>query len=182
MMLAATTEPAAAAVAGFDHIQGDPHAHVTLLEYGDYQCPACIRAEPFAQRLVESGGRHLQFVFRHYPLMELHPMAELAAEASEAAAAQGKFWPMHHLIFNQTHHLTLASLTACAESLELDMNRFKAEMADRIYTQRVQEHCRAGEYDGVKSTPAFFLNGKPVDVVRGFGMLEATLHSLLKVR
>jgi protein-disulfide isomerase len=154
---------------------------VTLLEYGDYQCPACIRAAPFTRHIVKSGGRHLRFVYRHFPLMELHPFAEVAAEAAEAAAAQGKFWPMHHLIFTQTQHLTMPTLTACAALIELDMTRFKAEMADRIYTQRVQEHRRAGERDGVKKTPTFLLNGVPVDVGRGFDKLEVALRALLKL-
>ncbi|MEQ1694068.1 MAG: thioredoxin domain-containing protein, partial [Gemmatimonas sp.] len=123
---------------------GDAHAKLALLEYGDYECPACIQAEPLMQHLVEAQRGRMRFVFRHFPLMEVHPNEELAAEAAKAAAAQGQFWPMHHLLFSQVHHLAPAALAGYAQSLGLDMNRFNAETGDRIYTQRVQEHCRAG--------------------------------------
>jgi protein-disulfide isomerase len=112
--------------------------------------------------------------------MEVHPDAELAAEAAEAAAAQGRFWPMHRLLFAQVHHLTLPALVGYAESIGLDMHRFNAEMADHIYTQRVQEHRRAAERSGSRSTPAIFLDGRPVDVSLGFGRLEALVQLALK--
>jgi protein-disulfide isomerase len=171
-----------AALAAADHSQGDRHAPLTLLEYGDYECPACIQAEPLTRHLVDTFGKRLCFVFRHFPLVEVHPHAELAAEAAEAAAAQGQFWPMHHRLFSQTHHLALPALTAYAASIGLDMVRFEAEMADRIYTQRVQEHRRAGERNGVRATPAFFLNGVLVDVSFGFERLEAAVQAALKAR
>jgi protein-disulfide isomerase len=173
------THPAAheAALAAKDHILGDVHAHVTLLEYGDYECPASIQAEPLMRQLVATHGHRLRFIYRHYPLVDVHPLAELAAEAAEAAAAQGQFWPMHHFLFAQLHHLAPAAFTAHAESMGLDMVRFKAEMGDRIYTQRVQEHRRAGELSGVRATPAFFLSGQPIDASFGFDRLEAAIHA-----
>jgi protein-disulfide isomerase len=119
-------------------------------------------------------------VFRHFPLVEIHPHAELAAEAAEAAAAQGRFWPMHHLLFAQAHHLTPAALVGYAQSLGLDMNRFKAELADHIYTQRIQEHRRAGERSGLRATPTVFLDGKAVDVSFGFEKLESAVQAALK--
>ena len=170
------------ALAAADHILGDVNATVTLLEYGDYECPFCVRAEPPTQALIETSGPRLRFVFRHFPLVELHAHAELAAEAAEAAAAQGRFWAMHHLLFTQPHHLALPALTACAESIGLDMNRFNAEMADRIYTQRVHEHRQAAEADGVQTTPSYLLNGKVIDVSRGFGPLEQAVAAALKSR
>lgn len=169
-----------AALAAADHVLGDAQAQLTLLEYGDYACPTCIQAEPLMQQLVATHPGRLCLVFRHFPLMEVHPTAELAAEAAEAAAAQGRFWPMHQLLFAQAHQLTPAALTGYAQSLGLDMNRFNAEMADHIYTQRIQEHRRAGERSGVRATPAFFLNGKPVDVSFGFERLEAAVQAALK--
>jgi protein-disulfide isomerase len=174
-----TAVPEAALLAA-DHVLGNPDAKLTLLEYGDYECPACIQAEPLLRHLVDTHPGRLCLVFRHFPLMEIHPNAEWAAEASEAAAAQGRFWPMHHLIFGQAHHLTPATLVGYAQSLGLDMNRFNAEMADRIYTQRVQEHLRAGEHSGLRATPTFFLNGQPVDVSFGFEKLEAAVQAALK--
>jgi len=171
-------EPEAASSAA-DHMLGEAHANLTLLEYGDYECRACIQAEPLTQHLVEAFGKRMRFVFRHFPLFEVHPQAELAAEAAEAAAAQGKFWAMHHLLFSQPHHLALPALSARAKAIGLDMIRFNAEMADRIYTQRVQEHRRAGQHSGVRATPAFFVNGTPVDVSIGFAKLEAAIHAAL---
>lgn len=175
------TQMPAAALAAADHLLGDARAGLTLLEYGGYECPACIQAEPLTQHLLQVCGKRLCFVFRHFPLMEVHPQAELAAEAAEAAAAQGQFWAMHHLLFSQPHHLALARMTRHAQSIGLDMNRFNAEMADRIYTQRVQEHRRAGERNGVRATPAFFLNGAPVDVSFGLEKLEEAVHIALQV-
>jgi protein-disulfide isomerase len=176
---AARAEIPEAALAAADHVLGDAHAELTLLEYGDYECPACIQAEPLMRHLLDTHRGRLRLVFRHFPLMEIHPHAELAAEAAEAAAAQGRFWPMHHLLFAQAHHLKPAALAGYAESIELDMNRFNAEMADRIYTQRVQEHRRAGERSGVRTTPTFFLNGEAVDDSFGFDKLARAVQAAL---
>jgi protein-disulfide isomerase len=181
MSAAAMVESPEAALSAADHMLGDAHAKLTLLEYGDYECPACIKAEPLTQHLVDTHRGRLRFVFRHFPLVEVHPNAELAAEAAEAAAAQGQFWPMHHLLFAQTHHLTPVALVGYARSLGLDMNRFNAELADHIYTQRIQEHRRAGESSGLRATPAFFLNGKAVDVSFGFEKLEGAVQAALKM-
>jgi protein-disulfide isomerase len=178
---AAMVEIPEAALAAADHALGDENAKLVLLEYGDYECPACIQAEPLMQQLVDTHRARLRFVFRHFPLVEVHPYAELAAEAAEAAAAQGQFWPMHHLLFAQAHHLTPAALAGCVQSLGLDMNRFNAEMGDRLYTQRIQEHRRAGEHSGLGATPAFFLNGKPVDVSFGFDEPDDAVQAALKV-
>jgi protein-disulfide isomerase len=167
------------ALVAADHVLGDPQAELTLLEYGDYECPACIQAEPRVQKLVATHPGRLCLVFRHFPMMEVHPHAELAAEAAEAAAAQGQFWPMHHLLFAQAHHLTSAALSGYAQSLGLDMIRFNAEMADRIYTQRIQEHRRAGAQSDLQATPAFFLNGRAVDISGGLDTLEAAVNAAL---
>ena len=173
------TSPIAGLIAA-DHSTGAAHGALLLLEYGDYECPSCCEAEPITRHLVEAFGSRLRFVFRHFPLVEVHPHAELAAEAAEAAAAQGRFWPMHQLLFTQTHHLALAALTGYAKAIGLDMIRFSAEMADRVYTQRVQEHRRAGQHSGVRATPAFFLDGRLVDVSLGFDKLEAAVRAALK--
>ena len=180
MNVGAIGEVPEAGLAAAEHVLGDAHAKVTLLEYGDYECPACIQAEPLMKHLVEAHSGRVRLVFRHFPLMEIHPNAELAAEAAEAAAAQGQFWPMHHLLFAQPHHLAPAALAGYAQSLGLDMIRFNAEMGDRIYTQRVQEHRRAGERSGLRATPAIFLNGKPLDVSFGFEKLEEAVLAALK--
>jgi protein-disulfide isomerase len=182
MTPADTTVAPLAGLAAADHMLGDASAGVTLIEYGDYECPYCVQAEPPTQRLIATSGTRLRFVFRHSPLVEIHAHAELAAEAAEAAAAQGRFWPMHHKLFTQSHDLSLPALTACAESIGLEMNRFKGEMADRIYTQRVQEHRRAALQSGVRTTPTFFLNGELVDVSAGFDALAQAVHAALTGR
>ena len=179
MTHAETVESPIVGLAAAEHNQGNAHAALTLLEYGDYECPACIQAEPVTRHLVDTYGKQMRFVFRHFPLMEVHPHAERAAEAAEAAAAQGKFWPMHHLLFSQTRRLEPKALAGYAESIELDMIRFNSEMADRIYLQRVQEHRRAGEQSGLRATPAFFLDGDIVDVSFGFDGLEAAVRAAL---
>jgi protein-disulfide isomerase len=175
-----TPSAANTALSATDHRQGKPNAALWLLEYGDYECPFCIQAEPLTRHLVDTFGDRMAFVFRHFPQVEIHPHAELAAEAAEAAAAQGKFWPMHHALFKQTHHLGLPALAGYAESIGLDMLRFNAEMADRIYTQRVQEHRRAGTRIGLRATPTFLLNGAIVDVSFGLDHLEAAIQRALK--
>jgi protein-disulfide isomerase len=162
-----------------EHSQGDAHAPLTLVEYGDYECPACRQAEPLVRHLRETCGAQMRFVFRHFPLVEVHPHAELAAEAAEAAAAQGRFWPMHHQLFAHSPHLAASALSACAQAVGLDMIRFHAEMADRIYTQRVQEHRRAAQALGLRGTPGFFLNGRAIDVSFGFDHLETAVLALL---
>ena len=182
MTRAASPRLADAALPAADHVLGDPQASFMLLEYGDYECSACLQAEPLVRHLVDSSGGNLCLVFRHFPLVEEHPHAMLAAEAAEAAAAQGRFWPMHHLLFAHHHRLDLAALTGHAVALGLDMVRFKSEMADHIYTQRVHEHRRAGEHAGLRATPSFFLDGKPVDVSFGLGKLEEAVLAALEGR
>ncbi len=162
-----------------DHSTGAAQAHSVLVEYGDYECPSCAEAEPVTLHLVEAFGDRLKFVFRHFPLVEVHPHAELAAEAAEAAAAQGKFWEMHHQLFSHAHHLKPDALASYAQAIGLDMRRYNADMADRIYLQRVQEHRRAGEHLGLRSSPTFILNGKVVDVSFGLEHLEHAVRASL---
>lgn len=162
-----------------DHITGSEHAKLLLLEYGDYECPSCAEAEPVARHLIEVFGKRMKFVFRHFPLVEVHPHAELAAEAAEAAAAQNKFWPMHHLLFTHSGHLELPALIQYAGMIDLDVRRFEVEMKGRIYTQRVQEHRRSGETIGLRASPTFFLNGRVVDVSFGLEHLELAVRAAL---
>jgi protein-disulfide isomerase len=174
-----SSEEPTVALAATEHSLGNYRAPLTLLEYGDYQCLECEEVQPSIERIVHAFPEKLRFVYRHFPLIELHKNAELAAEAAEAAAAQGQFWPMHRLLLKNTHHLQEADLIVYAEALELDMNRFKGEMADRIYTQRVQEHRAAGKHIGVKNTPTFFLNNTVIDVSLGFDTLDIAINAAI---
>lgn len=162
------------AVTPADHSLGPPHAPVTVVEYGDFECPNCKQAAPVVKLLLNRFGERIQFVYRHFPLEEVHPHALYAAEAAESAAGQGKFWPMHDLLFHNQPHLKPNQLGNYAERLQLDMARYAADMKEHNYLQRIREHEQSGRASGVRSTPAFFINRKLHDVSFGFeGLLEA---------
>jgi protein-disulfide isomerase len=142
-----------------DHVRGPTDGRVTLVEYGDFQCPYCGDAYPVVHRLLEEFG-WLRFVWRHMPLVDLHPRAEVAAEASEAAAAQGRFWEMHDRLFENQHALTDDDLNAHAAALDLDVERFERELREGVHAERVAEDYRSGAASGMPSTPRFFVNGQ----------------------
>ncbi|MGO9513553.1 MAG: DsbA family protein [Steroidobacteraceae bacterium] len=151
-----------------DHYQGSEHARVTLLEYGDFECPSCKLAVQTPKLLLERFPNRIRFIFRHFPLEEAHPHALKAAEASEAAAAQGQFWPMHDVLFQNQAHLKDRDLYRYAGELGLDLARYTAEMDDRIYLQKVREHWEGGRRSHIRATPTFFLDGVVQDI--SFGM------------
>jgi protein-disulfide isomerase len=157
----------AVAVTAIDHSTGPDHARVVVVEYADFECPICHAVEPAVRQLLATHASDLEFVFRHFPLEDSHPHALMAAEAAEAAAAQGKFWPMHDLLLRDPNHLGRRHLESHAESLGLDMARFTAEMDDEIYRQRVREHQDGGRRSHLRATPGFFINGVVQDVSRG---------------
>jgi protein-disulfide isomerase len=142
-----------------DHVQGPPDAPVTLVEYGDYECPDCGRAYPIVKQIRQRMGRRLRFVFRNFPLREVHPHAQHAAEAAEAAGAQGGFWTMHDRLFERQFALDDDALVEYATELGLDAARFRAELAAGEYEPRVREDFRSGVMSGVNGTPTFFING-----------------------
>ena len=150
-----------------DHVLGPPNAPITLVEYGDFECPFCRIASSAIRIVLARYPEQVRFVFRHYPMTEVHPHAELAAESAEAAGAQGSFWPMHDLLFGSSPHLKDRTLRQHAEALRLDLHRFDGELADHVYLQRVQEHRASGSAAGVRGTPAFFLDGELLDASFG---------------
>ena len=162
-----------------DHILGNEHAPVTLVEYGDFECPNCKQAAPAAKMLLERFPGRVRLVWRHFPLEEVHPHALGAALASEVAAGQGKFWPMHDLLFANQAHLKVHQLRDYAERLELDMGRYDLEMDDHAYLQRVREHMQSGRESGVRATPTFFLDGRIQDVSFGLTALFAAVEAAL---
>jgi protein-disulfide isomerase len=147
-------------VAARDHSQGPPDAPVTLVEYGDYECPYCGMAYPVVKQLQKAMGRELRFVFRNFPIRESHPHAEHAAEAAEAAGAQGKFWEMHDTLYEHQRALDDASLVRHAERLGLDVARFTADLRQHAFAARVREDFLSGVRSGVNGTPTFFVNGE----------------------
>jgi protein-disulfide isomerase len=141
-------------------VQGPADAPVTLLEYGDYQCPYCGAAHPIVKALQRQVGDSLRFAFRHFPLTTIHDYAEGAAEAAEAAGAQGKFWQMHDTLFENQPALDFESLVGYAQELGLDVRRFTMELENGVYAPRVREDFISGIRSGVNGTPTFFINGR----------------------
>ncbi len=145
---------------GRDHIRGSATAPVTLVEYGDYECPYCGQAEVVIRELLESFGDELHYVWRHLPLNDVHPSAQIAAEAAEAAAAQGAFWEFHDRLLNHQDELTAPDLGRYAEELGLDVERFWDGVRRREYAPRVAEDVASADASGVAGTPTFFINGR----------------------
>jgi len=146
-------------VAGRDHIQGPVDAPVALLEYGDYECPICGGAYPIIKAVQERLGDGLCFAYRNFPLTNLHACAEHAAEAAEAAGAQGHFWEMHDLLFENQNALGDEYLAQYATALGLDARRLLEEVMTGAHTRRVREDFRSGARGGVNGTPTLFING-----------------------
>jgi protein-disulfide isomerase len=142
-----------------DHIQGAPTAAVTLLEYGDYECPDCLQAYPIMHDIQEHFGQQLRLVFRNFPVPAVHPHAQRAAEAAEAAGAQGKFWELHDILYEHQHALDDHSLRQYARQLGLDLRRFERELEIGTHAARVEEDRLSGIESGVTGTPTFFING-----------------------
>ena len=146
-----------------EHVRGPQDAALTLIEYGDFQCPYCARAHAAlsglsAELADELGG--IRLVYRHLPLADLHPLAELAAEAAEAAGGQGKFWDMHDMLFErQRQVMDKQDLAVLAEGLDLDIERFRTDVLERRHRPRVQNDLARARHDGATGTPTFFING-----------------------
>lgn len=143
-----------------DHIQGDENAAVTLVEYGDYECPYCGMAYPIVQSVQEKMGAKLRFVFRNFPLAEMHPHAAHASQAAEAADAQGKFWEMHDTLFEHQKALGDHHLKELADALGLDSDKLMQDVAGGVFEGRVREDFLSGVRSGVNGTPTFFINGE----------------------
>jgi protein-disulfide isomerase len=146
-------------VTAADHVKGDLHSPVILVEYGDFQCPHCGAAYPIVKQIEKDYKEKMAFVFRHFPLAEIHPFAQAAAVASEAAANQGRFWQMHALIFENQHLLGLEMLLQLAESLKLDMKTFSQDFKDPKLFKKVEDDFESGIMSGVNGTPSFYING-----------------------
>jgi protein-disulfide isomerase len=161
-----------------DHIRGPDDARVTLVQYGDFECPYCTEAHPeLREALRRLGDGGVRFVFRHFPITDQHPRAQEAAEAAEAAAAQGRFWEMHDRIYERgPKRLARDDLLEDARALGLDDRRMAVELDDRVHRRRVEADAESGRASGVTGTPAFFLDGERY---RGFYDAE-TLTEVLR--
>ncbi|MEO7128872.1 MAG: DsbA family protein [Rhodoferax sp.] len=165
--------------AATDHILGPASAEVTVIEYGDFECPSCGQAHSAVKIMLDHFGPQLRFVFRHYPQREIHPHAELAAEAAEAAGAQRMFWPFHDLLFAHQQQLQDKQLLDYAGDIGLDLPRYKAEMLDHVYLQRVQEHLAGAQHLGIRATPTFYVNGAVTDASLGPQHLHQAIERAL---
>jgi protein-disulfide isomerase len=142
-----------------DHVQGRAEAPVTLVEYGDYECPYCGAAYPIVKEVQARLGEKLRFVFRNFPITTSHPHAQQAAEAAEAAASQDRFWEMHDVLFENQKRLRDPDLRDYAEQLGLDLEKFDEDLAEHVHAARVREDFMSGVRSGVNGTPTFYING-----------------------
>ena len=155
-----TNPPLSVPVSDRDHAQGPSGAPVTLLEYGDYECPYCGRAYPIVKEIQKRLGDRLRFVFRNFPLNNVHAHASVAAQAAEAAAAQGKFWEMHDILYEHQDDLADVDLERLAIRVGLELYKFDADLASQRFARRVREDVESGQASGVTGTPTFFINGR----------------------
>ena len=167
------------AVSDQDHTQGNSSAPLTLTEYGDYQCSYCGEAYSLVKEAQEALGDKLQFVFRNFPLSEAHPYATAAAQAAEAAGKQGKFWPMHDLLYENQEALTNEDLLAYAQEAGLDVVQFRTEFESDAVSQKVGSDFESGIRSGVNGTPSLFVNGEKYEGDWQDGALTAFLKGKL---
>lgn len=170
------------AVGENDHIQGDAAALCTLVEYGDYQCPHCGHAYPIVKRVQKHFGKRLRFVFRNFPLREMHPHAESAAEAAEFAGSKRKFWEMHDLLFENQPKLGGALYLKLATELGLPPESLREALEKREFAAKVKSDFTSGVRSGVNGTPTFFINGERHDRPFEYEDLIGAIEGALSLR
>jgi protein-disulfide isomerase len=163
-----------------DHVRGPPEARITVVEYGDFECPICRAAEPGVRMLLDQHPTTVRLIYRHCPIESAHPHALMAAEAAEAAAAEDQFWPMHDLLMRQNARLNRAALIEYATQLNLGLAQFTAALDDEIYRQRVREQIDGATRSHVRTSPGFFVNGRLVDVSGGMHWLGEAITQHLR--
>lgn len=166
-------------VSAADHVRGAHNALVTIIEYGDFECPSCKQAAPAVLLLTRRFHGSVRLVFRHFPLEEVHANALTAAEASEAAAAQGRFWEMHDQLFDNQRRLQRAHLRQLAKALGLDLRRFSKELNEHVHVPRIRQNAAEGRRLGIRATPTFYVNGALCDVSFGLLALRGTVEKAL---
>jgi protein-disulfide isomerase len=169
------------AVTESDHIQGDIRAKCSLVEYGDYQCPHCKIAYPIVKKIEKHYGKRLSFVFRNFPLSQMHPWAQPAAEVAEFAGAHGKFWEMHDLLFENQQNLGNALFLELTDELDLSPSELQTALAEQTYRARVRADFAGGVRSGVNGTPTFFVNGERHDGTYDFDSLSEAIEHALKL-
>jgi protein-disulfide isomerase len=166
-------------VSSRDHIQGSNNTPITLVEYGDYQCQHCGAAQPVVKQIQARFGERLRLVYRHFPLVEIHPLAGPAAEVAEFAGAHGQFWEMHDAIFANQHRLSVPLLISLATNLGLSNVALRDALAAGTYAEKIQSDFIGGVRSGVNGTPTFFVNDIRYESPLGVAGLAATLDQIL---
>lgn len=151
------------AVNNSDHLKGNLNANLEIVEYGDFECPHCAAAHPIIEKIMQEFGRQIKFIFRNFPLSEMHANAREAAKAAEAAGLQGKYWEMHNSIFENQEYLQPNDFVKRAEKLGLDIQKFKMDMQNPIIGDKIDSDFESGIRSGVNGTPSFFINGNKFD-------------------
>jgi protein-disulfide isomerase len=164
------------AVSARDHSQGPSAALVTLVEYGDYQCPACGAAYPVVKELQKTFPNDLRLIFRNFPLTRSHPYALAAAETAEAAALQGKFWEMHDLLFERQHLLETGVLATWAQEIGLNLEQFKSALVEGNIEERLKQDRMSAIRSGVNGTPSFFINGAKYDGAYDYDSMRTVIE------
>jgi protein-disulfide isomerase len=162
-----------------DHVLGKDDAPVTVVEYGDYECPHCAAAQAILAQVLTDFGDRVRFAYRHFPLAEIHPFAGAAAETAEFAGSQGLFWPMHRSIFANQHRLSISLLVTLAASLKLSPVALRDALASGTFTAKVQEDFIGGIRSGVNGTPTFFVNGVRHDSPHGVATLSSAIEKAM---
>jgi protein-disulfide isomerase len=180
MSLTITTGRLTVPVGSRDHVQGPRTALITLLEYGDFECPHCRQAKPVVKALQKGFARTLRFAYRHFPMATIHPLAEQAAEAAEAAGSQDAFWPMHDLLFERQPAFEVPDLARYAAAIGVDTKQFLEELVGRTHAPRIREDFRSGVRSGVNGTPTFFINGARFDGAYDLGSMTAAINWTLR--
>lgn len=164
------------AVTSSDHIEGNEKAPIIFLEYGDYQCPFCGEAYGVIKELQAKFKEQLQFVFRNFPLVEIHPLAKIAAQTAEFAAEYGKFWQMHDLIYENQDNLSLPFLIELNKELKLPLNEYEVALETEKFESKIKEDFLGGVRSGVNGTPTFFINGQRYNGAYQFEDLAAAIN------
>jgi protein-disulfide isomerase len=162
-----------------DHSQGPENAEVTLVEYGDYECPHCGRAYPIVKQVQKHFKKRLQFIFRNFPLSEMHANAEAAAEVAEFAGSQGKFWEMHDLLFENQCRLGEVLFAELGERLKLSATELGQALEQKTFEARVRADFKGGVRSGVNGTPTFFINGVRHDASFEYDTLVSAIHGVI---
>lgn len=163
-----------------DHFKGNAKSSVQLLEFGDFQCPHCGAAHPMVKKLEKTFGSGIIFIFRHFPLSEIHPYAQIAAVASEAAARQGKFWEMFDLIFENQSKLSKEMLLGLAKSLQLNLKKFQNDLGDPKLIEKVESDFESGILSGVNGTPSFYIKNEKYNGPYTFESLSVALEHAVR--